>query len=255
MSVRLPDYNYHLIIEPPDREDPNIAKYLEQCSEQDYVSPLLGLMAEAAKGSRSLREQTAWILRIYRQIIDLRVEDGLRKEIALSSASSLIEALNGLYNGQSYRSYYSVNYNTAYKIEYGDPPSDLTEFEGSADVDNLKELTRISCLDLDSVVRSGAYLSNEDYANQLNQHNPVSFFLQVWTMADSILWDQHSPVLRRALLREGLIRVFPEKGELYHAYLELFPSVSHLFDLARNRRIQLSTLPDDSSSIDCCVLL
>jgi hypothetical protein len=220
-------------------EDPAIGKYSTQCSERDYFSPLPLLMQEAAGSKKGLEEQNVWIVNIYEKIISQKITDPTHSQIALQSAPKLIEVLNALYNGQSYAPFYKVVYDTAYK----NPRA-----QGSSDK-NLEEIAKISCLDINSVIRAIGHLSGENFSEQLNLFNPISFFIAIWEISTSILWEEHFSKLQGALLKGALQKIYPGMGEVYQTYLNLFPIVSNLFNLARNRCFALNVLPSDDDQL------
>lgn len=225
-----------IAIQLADVHDPAIDKYSVDCGEDDFASPLIGLLAEAVSNRKTLDQQNRWVVDVYDQIVEKCIHNPLKKQIAIASSRSLINSLNRFYSQHPFHSYYRVHYNTAYQDKI-DPHS------VEAVVDHLFK----------------------QYGNAALEHNPIPFFTYVYAIPETVLWGKRTDELRSLLLERGLKKIFPYDGELSDAYKVLYPAIAGAFAHAKAQNFTLNDIPspddeaneqyNESGCCDNCIIL
>jgi|GEM_PF-4502855 len=219
-------------IELADVNDPAIAKYAPLCGENDFASPLSALIAEAETiRGKTWQEKEQWILEVYTQIVEEKIGDPMKKEIALRSGPSLIRALNDCYSRKPIQSYYSIQYDTSY-----------------ADKINPR-----------SVELTVGYFERQ-FGARARDSNPIPFFYYAFNLPCRILWHHRLTEIRNLLLDKSLKAIFPEGGDLEAAYREIYPAVAEAFSKAYRHEAMLhfvdwSESPDEDETKDCCCII
>jgi len=198
------------LIELGDIQDPLIAKYRLVCGDNDFASPLIGLLAEAAKGHGTIGENRDGILTKYETIVTEMMKDPLKMEIALASGSTLIDVLNLFYSQKPVQCYYNVDYHTGYADK----------------------------IDPQSVQALVNYL-NRTFGDEVRAKNPIRFFRYVYGLPSPVLWGARLREIRQLILVRGLEAILSDQKELRDACLALYPAVKAAFSEAAARRVQL----------------